>query len=101
MRTNIGNIFAAGDCAQKYSIITKKPLYIGLGTIASKEGRIAAINSVGKNLENFDGILASAITGFFNFTMSKTGLSMKRALELSNEINLEPVSTTVTKKDNA
>ena len=26
MRTNISNIFAAGDCAQKYSIITKKPL---------------------------------------------------------------------------
>ena len=52
----------------------------------------------GENNENFDGILASAITGFFNFTMSKTGLTMKRALELSAEVNLEPVSVTVVKK---
>ena len=101
MRTNIQNIYAAGDCAEKYSIITKKPLYIGLGTIASKEGRIAGINAVGDNVENFDGILASAITGFFKFTISKTGLTMKRALELSREVNLEPVSVTVVKKDKA
>lgn len=101
MRTNISNIYAAGDCAEKYSIITKKPLYIGLGAIASKEGRIAGINAAGISLENFDGILASAITGFFNFTMSKTGLTMKRALELSKEVNLEPVSVTVVKKDKA
>ena len=101
MRTNISNIYAAGDCAQKYSIITKKPLYIGLGAIASKEGRIAAINAVSHNYENFDGILASAITGFFNLTMSKTGLSLKRAFELSEEVNLEPVDVTVVKKDKA
>ena len=101
MRTNIQNIYAAGDCAEKYSIITKKPLYIGLGTIATKEGRIAGINATGENIEIFDGILASAITGFFNFTMSKTGLTMKRALELSLEVNLEPISVTVVKKDKA
>ncbi|MBR2069622.1 MAG: FAD-dependent oxidoreductase [Candidatus Gastranaerophilales bacterium] len=101
MRTNIQNIYAAGDCAEKYSIITKKPLYIGLGAIANKEGRIAAINAVGNSLENFDGILASAITGFFNLTISKTGLSLKRALELSSEVNLEPISVTVEKKDKA
>lgn len=101
MRTNISNIFCAGDCAQKYSIITKKPLYIGLGAIANKEGRVAGINASSETHENFDGILASAITGFFNFTISKTGLSLKRAMELSNEVNLEPVAVTVTKKDKA
>ena len=101
MRTNISNIYCAGDCAQKYSIITKKPLYIGLGSISNKEGRVAGINAVGLIYEHFDGILASAITGFFNFTMSKTGLSYKRAVELSEEINLEPVCATVIKKDKA
>lgn len=101
MRTNIRNIYAAGDCAQKYSIITKKPLYIGLGSIANKEGRIAGINAASSYSESFDGILASAITGFFNLTVSKTGLTLKRALELSNEINLEPVSATIVKKDKA
>ena len=102
MRTSVSNIFAAGDCAQKYCITTKKPIYVGLGAIANKEGRVAAINAVGEPLyEIFEGILASAITGFFDFTISKTGLSEKRAFELSKEINLEPVSITITKKDKA
>ena len=101
MRTNVGNIYAAGDCAQKYCITTKKPIYVGLGAIANKEGRVAAINATGESYETFDGILASAITGFFDFTISKTGLSEKRAFELSKEINLEPVSITITKKDKA
>ena len=101
MRTNIKNIYAAGDCAEKYSITTKKPIYIGLGAIANKEGRVAAINATGGNTEFFEGILASVITGFFNFTISKTGLTLNRANELAKEINLEPVCATVTKKDKA
>lgn len=102
MRTSYKNIYACGDCAQKYCIITKKPTYLGLGTIANKEGRIAGINAVGEGqYEFFDGILSSSITSFFEYTFSKTGLSEKRASELSKEINIEPISATVTKKDKA
>lgn len=102
MRTNFSNIYAAGDCTQKYCTITRKPIYMGLGTVANKEGRIAAINAVNSYFpEEFDGILASTITGFMDYSISKTGLSEKRAAELSKEINLEPISATVTKKDKA
>ncbi len=102
MRTNIKNIFACGDCTQKYDIVTREPAYLGLGTIANKEGRVAAINATcGKDFEIFDGILTSVITRFFDYTISKTGLTFQKAVEYSKKVNLEPISTVVTKKDKA
>ncbi len=102
MRTNVPNIFACGDCAEKYCIITRQPTYIGLGTIANKEGRVAAINAVGgENFESFDGVLKSTITRFFEFTISKTGLTMQEALFYKDKINIEPICASITKNDKA
>ena len=102
MRTNIPNIYACGDCTQKYCIITRQPTYIGLGTIANKEGRVAAINATSNdNFENFDGVLKSTITRFYEFTVSKTGLSVQETLKYKDKINLEPISATITKNDKA
>jgi len=102
MRTNYSNIFACGDCTQKHCIITRQPTYLGLGTIANKEGRVAAINAVNfGESENFDGVLDSTITKFFEYSFSKTGLTMAKALQYSKNINIEPISATVTKKDKA
>ena len=100
--TNIKNIFACGDCTQKYDIVTREPAYLGLGTIANKEGRVAAINATcSKDFEVFDGILSSVITRFFDYTISKTGLTLQDAFEYSKKVNLEPISATITKKDKA
>lgn len=102
MRTNIDNIYACGDCCEKYSAVTKEPMYIGLGTIANKEGRVAAINAVGvDNYEIFDGILGSTVTRFFDYTISKTGMSYKKAQSLASKINIAPIFTNITKKDKA
>ena len=101
MRTNYSNIFACGDCAQKYCIITRQPTYIGLGTIANKEGRVAAINADGESYENFDGVLKSTITRFYEWTVSKTGLTMQEALLHAKNINLEPICSSITKNDKA
>ena len=101
MRTNYPNIFACGDCAQKYCIITRQPAYIGLGTIANKEGRVAAINAVGNEHENFDGVLKSTITRFYDWTISKTGLTMQEAQNHAKNINLEPICSSITKNDKA
>ncbi len=102
MRTNIPNIYAAGDCTEEYCIITRQAIYIGLGTFANKEGRVAAINAVSENNEEvFDGVLRSAITKFYNYSISKTGLTFKEAQNYTSKINIEPIQATVTKKDKA
>ncbi len=102
MRTSVENIFSCGDCTEEYCIMTRQPTYIGLGTIANKEGRVAAINATSlEHYENFDGVLKSTITRFFDFTISKTGLTYNEAKFYSKSINLEPIFATVTKKDKA
>ena len=101
LRTNYPNIFACGDCAEKYGILTHSPVYAGLGTIANKEGRIAGINVSGEYHEVFDGILLSTVTRFFEYTISKTGLTVQMANEYSKKMNMEPVAVTIHKKDKA
>lgn len=94
MQTNIPDIYAAGDCVEKNMIVAKTPIWIPLGSTATKEGRSAAINLCGGD-DKFEGILGSAVTRYFGFTMSITGLTEKAAAKLG----YEPVSATVTKFD--
>lgn len=41
MQTNLPDVLAAGDCVETYHHLLGKPVYISLGTIAHKQGRIA------------------------------------------------------------
>lgn len=96
MQTNIPDIYAIGDCAEKTNIITKKPSWVPLGSTANKEGRCAAINLAGGN-DEFAGILGSAVTRFNGFTMSMTGLTEREARLQGFDI----ITETITKKDKA
>ncbi|MCX5806412.1 MAG: FAD-dependent oxidoreductase [Proteobacteria bacterium] len=74
MRTNIPDIYAAGDCTETMHMVTGKKTYIPLGTTANKQGRIAGENAAGmKNI--FDGILGTAVTRVFDLEVARTGLS--------------------------
>lgn len=94
MRTSKKNIFAAGDCVENFHIVSKQPCWVPLGSTANKEGRTAAINMAGGN-EEFQGVLGSAVTRYFGFTMSITGLTEKEAKSCGFDV----VSATVTKDD--
>lgn len=94
MQTNIEDIYAAGDCVENVQIVSNTPTWIPLGSTANKEGRCAAINLCGEE-DSFEGILGSAVTRYFGFTMSITGLTEKQALKLG----FDPISVTVTKSD--
>lgn len=104
MRTNIEHIWAAGDCTEETCLITKKPMYAALGTIANKQGRVVGINvntDTNGVYEAFDGILGSAVTSYFDFSMSTTGLTETKAKIFAQHTNIEPVTATVTKHDKA
>lgn len=94
MQTSIPDIYAAGDCIENIHMVSKTPVWVPLGSTANKEGRCAAINLCGGD-DTFDGVLGSAVTRYFGFTMSITGLTEKQALKLG----YEPISATVTKFD--
>lgn len=96
METNIPDIYACGDCAEKVHIVSNTPVWIPLGSTANKEGRVAAINLCGKS-EDFEGVLGSAVTRYLDLNISLTGLNEKTAQKLG----FDTVSVVITKKDKA
>lgn len=81
MRTNVPHVYAAGDCAETYHLLQKRPSYVPLGTTANKQGRVAGTNAAGGEAV-FKGVVGTAITKAFQVGVSVTGLTLKAA-ELS------------------
>jgi len=63
MRTTDDNIFACGDCAEKFSFFGGKPSNLKLASIASSEARIAGFNLFGIRRESVGtiGVFSTAI----------------------------------------
>ena len=78
MRTNLEDIYAAGDCAEHLHRLTGKADWVPLGTTANKQGRIAGENIAGGEAA-FKGILGTAITRVFNLGVGMTGLNEAKA----------------------
>lgn len=72
------NIFAAGDCCEVKNIVTKKPAFVSLATVASKTGRIAGENSAGGNAQ-FKGMIRAIGLKFFELEAAQVGLTSKEA----------------------
>jgi NADPH-dependent 2,4-dienoyl-CoA reductase/sulfur reductase-like enzyme len=90
MRTNLPDVFAAGDCAEAYHRITGRGDYIPLGTTANKQGRVAGTNLGGGRAE-FEGIVGTVITKVLDVYAALTGLAEKEARALGYAVQ----STTI------
>ena len=93
MQTSQPDIYACGDCAEQFHLITEKPVYRPLGSTANKTGRIAGENVTGGTLE-FRGILGTGIFKVFDMTVGLSGLSEREARELGMDVvvshNIKP-----------
>jgi NADPH-dependent 2,4-dienoyl-CoA reductase/sulfur reductase-like enzyme len=78
MRTNLPDVFAAGDCVETYHRLLDFPTYISLGTIAHKQGRVAGENAIGGN-RIFAGALGTQSLKVFDLAIARTGLSERDA----------------------
>jgi NADPH-dependent 2,4-dienoyl-CoA reductase/sulfur reductase-like enzyme len=88
-QTEIPHIWAAGDCAQSYHLVSRRPVYVALGTVANKQGRVAGMN-LGGRYATFPGVVGTAITKFMDTECARTGLSEReiKALGLQYSIGL-------------
>lgn len=82
MRTNMKDVYSAGDCAQVYHKVMEENTFIPLGTNANKCGRIAGSNIAG-NHQKYVGTLGSAAIKVCNLEMGRTGLSEDDAKNLA------------------
>ncbi|API89755.1 FAD-dependent oxidoreductase [Desemzia sp. C1] len=87
MQTNLPDIYAVGDVAESFSVITGKPIYRPLGSTANKMGRIAGDVITGGNLEH-RGVLGTGIFRIFDLHVGQTGLTEKEAKAEGYEVEV-------------
>jgi NADPH-dependent 2,4-dienoyl-CoA reductase/sulfur reductase-like enzyme len=73
MRTNIPDIYAAGDCAETWHRVLEEYKYLPLGTTSHKQGRVAGENAVGGN-RHFAGCVGTQVVKVFDMAVARTGL---------------------------
>ena len=78
METSTKDIYAAGDVAESFSILTHKPLYCPLAATATKMGRIAGDAATNGSLEH-QGVLGTGIFRVFDLSVGITGLTEREA----------------------
>src|SRR6185437_14534876 len=72
MRTNLPDVFAAGDCVVTHHRLLGQT-YLPLGTTAHKQGRVAGENALGGN-RRFTGSLGTQVVKVFDLVAARTGL---------------------------
>lgn len=78
MSTSIKRVYAAGDCAESRHVLTGRPVWMPLGDVANRHGRVAGINMAGGNAA-FPGVLGTAIFQVFDLAVARTGLGLAEA----------------------
>ncbi len=85
MRTADPDIFAIGDCAEKFSFFTSKPVGLRLASIATAEARIAATNLFEPRRKN-RGAMGVFSTKIGDLAMAVAGLHERAAAEAGFDI---------------
>lgn len=83
LRTNLPDVFAAGDCAEHYVRQLGRNGYMPLGPVANKQGRLVGSNIANNSaMKMFSGIDQTAVFKFFDLTVATTGLSEHQLVEI-------------------
>jgi NADPH-dependent 2,4-dienoyl-CoA reductase/sulfur reductase-like enzyme len=77
-RTSAEGVWAAGDCCQSTFVLTGVPVYVALGTVANKQGRVAGIN-IGGGYATFPGVAGTAVTKLCSLEIGRTGVTEAEA----------------------
>ena len=96
METSAEGVYAAGDCVETTHLITRKKVWIPLGSTANKQGRVVGVNVCGGNAA-FPGVMGTTVFKTFDFNAAKTGLSMREA----EKEGLHPIQAVVRGYDRA
>jgi len=93
MQTSVPGIWAAGDCAETFHLVSRRPVHIALGTIANKQGRVAGIN-LGGGYATFPGVVGTAASKICKWEVARTGLQEREIRELGLEFATARIKST-------
>jgi NADPH-dependent 2,4-dienoyl-CoA reductase/sulfur reductase-like enzyme len=78
LKTSDENIYAAGDCADAYHVVTGEKTWIPLALRANRGGWAVADNVCGRQIE-LEGVAGTAVFKVFDFEIARTGLTLQEA----------------------
>ena len=78
LRTSNENVYAAGDCADAYHVVTGAKTWIPLALRANRAGWAVADNVIGKHA-SIEGVAGTSVFRVFEFEVARTGLSLTEA----------------------
>jgi NADPH-dependent 2,4-dienoyl-CoA reductase/sulfur reductase-like enzyme len=78
LKTSDQHIYAGGDCADAYHVVTGGKTWIPLALRANRAGWAVADNVCGKDVQ-LDGVAGTAVFRVFDFEVARTGLDMAEA----------------------
>lgn len=96
MQSSAPNVWAAGDCAESFHLVSRRPFHVALGTVANKQGSVAGINLAG-GYATFPGVVGTAVSKICKYEVARTGL-MEREI---NQLGLMHRSATIKSKTRA
>lgn len=96
LRTGDQTIFAAGDCADAYHVVTGEKTWIPLALRANRAGWAVADQVCGNTIV-LPGVAGTAVFKVFDLEVARTGLHEKEALAAG----FEPAAVTITTRSRA
>jgi NADPH-dependent 2,4-dienoyl-CoA reductase/sulfur reductase-like enzyme len=96
LQTSNENIYAAGDCADAYHVVTGEKIWIPLALRANRAGWAVADNVCGKPVE-LPGIAGTAVFKVFDLEVARTGLTVDEA----KHFGFDPVKVTIKTRSRA
>src|SRR5919206_1686369 len=93
MQTDVEGVWAAGDCAEAFHLVRRRPVHIALGTIANKQGRICGIN-LGGGYATFPGVVGTAVSKICALEVARTGLNEREAAGLGLQYVVGKIEST-------
>ena len=91
----LDHVYSAGDCAQTFHRVSRRPIHIALGTVANKTGRVAGIN-IGGGYAASPGVVGTAISKLCGLEMSRTGLTEREAVTAGFDYEAVIIESTTT-----
>jgi len=96
MRTSDPDIYAGGDCVVVKNLVTDQPMFLPLGSMANRQGRVIGDNLAGGD-SSFEGVVGSWCVKLFDLGAAGTGLTLAAA----KRAGIDAVSTHITAVDRA
>jgi NADPH-dependent 2,4-dienoyl-CoA reductase/sulfur reductase-like enzyme len=92
-RTSAPGVWAAGDCAESFHLVSRRPVHIALGTVANKQARVAGIN-IGGGYATFPGVVGTAVTKLCSTEVGRTGLTEEEATAAGFQYTVARIEST-------